>query len=197
MGAGKRGYDLPYEENNGDEKMNEEIDEKMNEEIEITETMEDFDWKGHIRDVFGDVCDDIEFLYPNNSTEIFLTAIWKMSLDALKGMEVQVIVDNKDDLYISSGNPSFVSFEGHEDELVNGSAMQIPIKCWIHTHPFGHAYFSGTDWKTINTWKPILKSAIVLGDNQYLAFNPETILAKKVFYGLLEQETTYTGSEEE
>jgi len=189
MGAGKRGYDLPYEENNGDE--------KMNEEIEITETMEDFDWKGHIRDVFGDVRDDIEFLYPNNSTEIFLTSIWKMSLDVLEGMEVQVIVDNKDDLYISSGNPSFVSFEGHEDELVNGSAMQIPIKCWIHTHPFGHAYFSGTDWKTINTWKPILKSAIVLGDNQYLAFNPETILAKKVFYGFLEQETTYSGSEEE
>ena len=101
---------------------------------------------------------------------------------------MQVIVDDKDDLYISSGSASFVSFEGHEDELVNGAPMRIPIKCWIHTHPFGSAYFSGTDWKTIKTWKPILKSAIVIGDNQYLAYEPETIRAKKVYYGLLEQD---------
>ena len=39
----------------------------------------------------------------------------------------------------------------------------MPIKCWIHTHPFGKAYFSGTDWNTINTYEPIMDSAIVLG----------------------------------
>jgi|TARA_B100001094_G_C18185066_1_gene803256 proteasome lid subunit RPN8/RPN11 len=168
-------------------------------EEEVTENekaMKEFDWKQHIRDVHNDMADDIEYLFPNNSTEAFMTAIWKMSIDTLEGMEVQVIVDDKDDLYISSGDPSFVSFEGHEDELVNGAPMRIPIKCWIHTHPFGQAYFSSTDWSTINTWKPILKSAIVLGDNQYLAFNPETIVAKKVFYGLLEQKSSYSGEEE-
>jgi len=165
------------------------------EEIKNEEAMKEFDWKQHIRDVHNDMAEDIQYLYPNNSTEAFLTAIWKMSIDVLEGMEIQVIVDNKDDLYISSGTPAFVSFEGHEDELVNGKPMQIPIKSWIHTHPFGHAYFSSTDWKTINTWKPILKSAIVLGDSQYLAYDPETILAKKVFYGLLAEDKS-KGEEE-
>ena len=159
----------------------------MEEEIEVTE-QEEFDWKGHIREVFEDFKDKIEFLYPNNETEAFIWAIWKMSTEILGDKEVQVIIDDKDDLYISSGSASFVSFEGHEDELVNGAPMRIPIKCWIHTHPFGSAYFSGTDWKTIKTWKPILKSAIVIGDNQYLAYEPETIRAKKVYYGLLEQD---------
>jgi proteasome lid subunit RPN8/RPN11 len=161
----------------------------MEEELtENEQARKDYDWKQHIRDVHGDMADDIQYLYPNNSTEAFLTAIWKMSMDVLDGMEVQVIVDDKDDLYISSGSASFVSFEDHEDELTNGASMRIPIKCWVHTHPFGEAYFSRTDWKTIHTWKPILKSAIVLGNNQYLAYNPETILAKKVYYGLLEED---------
>ena len=75
--------------------------------------------------------------------------------------EVSVIVDRDNQLFISKGSRSFVDYN---DESVKG--MKIPLKCWIHTHPFGLAYFSGTDWYTINTQRPILDSAIVLGDNQ-------------------------------
>ena len=80
--------------------------------------------------------------------------------------------------------------------------MKLPIKCWIHTHPFGQAYWSGTDWGTINkwrsanedgTWMNLMKSAIVLGDNQYLAHNLETDIAKKVYYGMMKQ---HVGEEE-
>ena len=49
----------------------------------------------------------------------------------------------------------------------NEKKMKLPIKCWVHTHPFGKAYFSGTDISTINTWKPHMMSAIVLGDNEH------------------------------
>jgi len=164
------------------------IEKNNDEKIMNEEAMKDFDWKQHIRDVHGDMADSMEYLFPNNSTEAFLTAIWKMSIDVLEGIEVQVIVDDKNDLYISTDRAVFVSFEGHEDELTNGDSIRMPIKCWVHTHPSGQACFSETDWSTIQTWKPILNSAIVLGDNQYLAYNPETILAKKVYYGILEQE---------
>ena len=44
--------------------------------------------------------------------------------------------------------------------------MTLPIECWIHTHPFGKAYFSSTDWNTIRTWEPVMKYAIVLGGNE-------------------------------
>ena len=44
--------------------------------------------------------------------------------------------------------------------------MKLPVKCWIHTHPFGFAYWSGIDWNTIDTWRPMMKKAIVLGKNQ-------------------------------
>tara|TARA_R110000851_G_C13022836_1_gene560355 strand:- start:780 stop:1343 length:564 start_codon:yes stop_codon:yes gene_type:complete len=164
---------------------------------ENNDAMKDFDWKNHIRDIYKDMSNTeggVNFISPCQDTEVFFTSIWKMSMEVLEGMEVQVIVDNKDDLYISSGSASFVSFEDHEDELVNGAAMQIPIKCWIHTHPFGEAYLSGTDWKTVKTWQPIMKSAVVLGDNQYIAVNLDnsryeegTFPAKKVYYGLIEQ----------
>ena len=72
-----------------------------------------------------------------------------------------MIVDADYNLFISKGTGSFVDYK---NESVKG--MKLPLKCWIHTHPFGHAYFSGTDWKTINTQKPILNEAIVLGKNQ-------------------------------
>ena len=45
--------------------------------------------------------------------------------------------------------------------------MKLPLKCWIHTHPFGRAYFSGTDKKTIDIWRPRLRSAIVLGLHEH------------------------------
>ncbi|QDP57017.1 MAG: hypothetical protein GOVbin1782_24 [Prokaryotic dsDNA virus sp.] len=93
---------------------------------------------------------------------VFLETIWQMSMTAFdKPREVQVVIDNNDKLFISFGTFSFVEFM--EDPV----GMKLPIKCWIHTHPFGSAYFSGTDMKTINTWKPIMISAIVLGDGEH------------------------------
>ena len=142
-------------------------------------------WKQHIRDVHNDMADDIEYLFPNNSTEAFMTSIWKTSVDELDGIEVMVIIDDKDDLYISSGTSSLVSFINHEDELTNGNKMQLPIKCCIHTHPSGRAYFSERDWMTINAWKSAMNSCIVLGHNEYLAYNVKSKLAKMVYYGIL------------
>tara|TARA_R100001082_G_scaffold41412_4_gene22019 strand:+ start:329 stop:802 length:474 start_codon:yes stop_codon:yes gene_type:complete len=91
----------------------------------------------------------------------FLDIIWQVSTDYLTELEVSVIVDNDYNLFISKGSGVFVDYK---NEKVSG--MKIPIKCWIHTHPFGKAYFSGTDWRTINTQKPILNEAIVLGNKE-------------------------------
>ena len=95
------------------------------------------------------------------TSEEFHNVIWDISVSQLGEKEVSVIVDKENKLFISKGSRSFVDYK---DESVKG--MKIPLKCWIHTHPFGLAYFSETDWFTINTQKPILDSAIVLGDNQ-------------------------------
>ena len=91
----------------------------------------------------------------------FLAQIWHQSMMAFDTpREIQVVIDDNDKLHISFGSASFVSF----DEEPSG--LKLPIKCWIHTHPFGAAYFSGTDWNTIRTWEPVMNYAIVLGDNQ-------------------------------
>ena len=97
----------------------------------------------------------------NYESDVFHNVIWDFSTRGLGEKEVSIIVDANDKLFISKGTRSFVDYE---DEDVSG--MKIPMKCWIHTHPFGQAYFSSTDWFTINNQKPILNSAIVLGDNQ-------------------------------
>ena len=92
----------------------------------------------------------------------FLEKIWEMSMEAFDSpREVQVVIDNNNRLFISFGTFSFVEFS--EDPV----GMKLPVKCWIHTHPFGKAYFSGTDMRTINTWKTRMLSAIVLGDNEH------------------------------
>ena len=93
--------------------------------------------------------------------EKFLSAIWNASTVVLPGLEVSVIVDKDDKLFCSYGSPGFVDYS------VPPKGMKIPIKCWIHTHPFGKAYWSGTDWNTIHIWKSIMEYAIVLGgDNE-------------------------------
>ena len=92
----------------------------------------------------------------------FLEKIWEMSLTAFDSpREVQVVIDNNNRLFISFGTFSFVEFS--EDPV----GMKLPVKCWIHTHPFGKAYFSSTDLSTINIWKTRMLSAIVLGDNEH------------------------------
>lgn len=146
--------------------------------------IKDENWIEDIKTVFNEI--DFKYPFPDPDTELFYTIIWNKSLEAFDSpREVQVIVDAEDQLFVSVGTFGFVSFKDQEEQL---SGMKLPLKCWIHTHPFGQAFFSGTDWKTINTWKRVLKSATVLGDNQFIAYQCETGIAKKVHYGLYQQQ---------
>lgn len=91
------------------------------------------------------------------SDKVFWDAIWFASTQVLNGLEVQVVIDAKDNLHISSGTAGYVDFK------VDPVGMKLPIKCWIHTHPFGSAYFSGTDIRTVSIWEPLMHNAVVLG----------------------------------
>jgi hypothetical protein len=152
--------------------------------IENKIEIKDERWQDNIRQVFQQI--QFNYPFPNESTEAFYSVIWDMSINAFDSpREVQVIVDSKDDLYISVGTFGFVSFKDQEEQL---GGMKLPIKCWIHTHPFGQAFFSGTDWNTIHTWKSVMLSATVLGDNQYIAYDTATEIAKKVNYAIYQKE---------
>ena len=76
--------------------------------------------------------------------EEFLDVIWEMSLTPFDiPREIQVVVDSNDILYMDFGTPGYVDFN------TVPVGMTLPVKCWIHTHPFGQAYFSGTDTDTM------------------------------------------------
>jgi hypothetical protein len=143
----------------------------MNETINTDELMaqvKESKWKDYIREAYESVCPN-GHLIEDASFKTFLDTIWEMSLTAFDiPREVQVVIDANANLFISFGTPSFVSFMNQEDELHTSEPMTLPIDCWIHTHPFGMAYFSGTDWSTIKTWEHIMGHAIVLGDNQMM-----------------------------
>ena len=91
----------------------------------------------------------------------FHAAIWKASTETLPNLEVQVVIDNNNNCFVSTGSPGYVDF------FQPPVGMTLPIRCWIHTHPFGAAYFSGTDIRTVSIWEPNMECAYVLGDNQY------------------------------
>ena len=93
----------------------------------------------------------------------FLDAIWNASTHILPGLEVSVIVDRKGKLFMNSGSPGYVDYSG-----VSVTGMSIPIRCWIHTHPFGYAFWSGTDNRTLRNWRPINKEAIVIGKGEHM-----------------------------
>ena len=98
------------------------------------------------------------------NVQMFHKSIWDMSLTAFdKPREVQVVIDGNDNLFISVGTPGFVSFGG-QNEQTHG--MKFPLKEWIHTHPFGRAYFSSTDLTTVSMYERFLNSATVLGDGE-------------------------------
>ena len=124
--------------------------------------------------------------YPNTgqshdtNNEDFLDVIWEMSQTAFdQPREIQVVVDANDELFMDFGTPGFVDFA----EVPVG--MTIPIKCWIHTHPFGSAYFSSTDWRTIRNWQLIMTEAIVLGNNERMVWqkdNKHTLFYRRETY---------------
>jgi len=103
----------------------------------------------------------------------FYDVIWDMSLNAFDiPREVQVVIDSNNKLFISVGNGGLVTFGGQDEQTIG---MKFPIKEWIHTHPFGAAYFSGTDMNTIFMYQRHMLKATVLGDKQravyYLGFD--------------------------
>tara|TARA_R100000951_G_scaffold116193_1_gene126999 strand:+ start:5948 stop:6472 length:525 start_codon:yes stop_codon:yes gene_type:complete len=116
-----------------------------------------------VLDAYWQDCKDMikDSFEGNYTDEEFLSTIWQISTEHLDHKEVSVIVDRDNQLFISKGTASFVDYK---NESVVG--MKIPFKCWIHTHPFGVAYFSNTDWGTINAQYPILNSAIVIGNKE-------------------------------
>lgn len=153
------------------------------------------DWEQQIVDTFeqGQILYDAldvdalgvnEILYRD---EDFLDKIWEMSLNAFDiPREVQVVVDADNQLFISHGSPGLVWF----DEAPVG--MKIPLKCWIHTHPFGSAYFSGRDWLTINTWRMMLPEAIVLGGAEKMTWFRDgeyTEFVRRDYYEVVDGQT--------
>lgn len=132
-----------------------------------------------IKSHYADKADDISFWPVNEECERFLDLIWAVTHDVCNGNEIQVVIDSNDNIYCSEGNPGLVWFN-QDDKSIFG--MKLPIKAWIHTHPFGRAFFSGTDWRTINTWRPMMNYAIVVGDDEYFSYNLKSSTSKFVKY---------------
>jgi len=95
----------------------------------------------------------------------FFNAIWHASTEILPALEVQVVIDGKNNCYVTTGSSGYVEF-GMKPPV----GMSLPIKCWIHTHPFGAAYFSGVDWGTVNVWKSLMHEAYVLGGVEHYGY---------------------------
>ena len=122
--------------------------------------VKDSRWKEQILEAYED--GGMTGLY-NPERNNFLQTIWEMSMTAFDSpREIQVVLDSNNNIFADFGSASFVEFK-NESKL---SGMKLPIKCWIHTHPFGKAYFSSTDWNTIRTWEPVMNYAIVLGGDE-------------------------------
>jgi len=95
----------------------------------------------------------------------FFEAIWYASTVILPALEVQVVIDGDNNCHTTTGSSGYVEF-GMKPPI----GMKLPIKCWIHTHPFGSAYFSGVDWKTVNTWNGLMHEAYVLGGVEHYGY---------------------------
>jgi hypothetical protein len=110
--------------------------------------------------------------------------IWYASTEILPKLEVQVIIDSNDAIFISTGSAGYVDFK------IDPVGMKLPIKCWIHTHPFGRAYFSGTDIRTVSVWEPLMKEAYVLGgEGHYGYWSQETPNELQIYHNNQYEET--------
>jgi hypothetical protein len=151
-----------------------------------------FDWREHLSSLWQAVEIEFDANCPEILTEMFLSQVWKISrlnvgelrLDG-ESKQVNVIVDDDDKLFFSN-NTAYLSLaiEYHEDETEN-SRIQFPIKSWIMTKSNGKASIEKIDWEIIDHWGDKISNCIVLGNNEYLAYNIEKDLAKKVYYGTL------------
>ena len=94
----------------------------------------------------------------------FHKVIWEASTKTLPNLEVQVVIDGKNNCFVSTGSAGYVDF------FTPPVGMTLPIRCWIHTHPFGATYFSGTDIRTVSIWEPNMECAYVLGGIDHHGF---------------------------
>lgn len=121
--------------------------------------------KEYIQLVWDELCEEqmasTTSLTDMEHNTVFHEAIWYASTNILPGLEIQVVIDDNWKLHISSGTAGFVGFPSEP------AGLKIPIRCWIHTHPFGMAYFSSVDWRTISIWGSLMDTAYVLGNRQY------------------------------
>jgi len=128
--------------------------------------------------------------------------IWYASTEILPKLEVQVVIDGKDAIHISTGSASYVGADW-ETGFNLPKKVTIPIKCWIHTHPFGRAYFSGTDIRTVTRWGTYvdnMKEAYVLGgEGHYGYWSQETPNELQIYTDNKYKETQvwHRGREEE
>tara|TARA_R110001592_G_scaffold43687_5_gene141316 strand:- start:5405 stop:6001 length:597 start_codon:yes stop_codon:yes gene_type:complete len=99
----------------------------------------------------------------------FHSAIWEASTVILPNLEVQVVIDAHNKCYVTTGSAGYVG-EEWEKGLNLPLGLRLPIRCWIHTHPFGSAYFSGTDISTVTRFQPIMEQAYVLGGEGHYGF---------------------------
>ena len=140
--------------------VKEEVDTRpLNERFcDITDEV----WQKDIKEVWRSLCFKGE---EDPRNEQFLEAIWHASTEILPKLEVSIIVDRDGKLFINRGSPGYVDYKG-----VDLKGMTIPLQSWIHTHPFGYAFWSGTDTNTINNWKMVLNEATVLGNGERLTW---------------------------
>lgn len=99
----------------------------------------------------------------------FHAAIWEASTEILPNLEVQIVIDGKNKCYVTTGSAGYVGGEW-ENGLNLPVGLKLPIRCWIHTHPFGSAYFSGTDINTVTRFQPVMEQAYVLGGEGHYGF---------------------------
>ena len=124
--------------------------------------------------------DDVNDDYEDDGYDDYVDSLRKEAEQYIKGAfdahahQAQLTVSGKlEDLsHVAFGNISsgYVEF-GMKPPV----GMTLPIRCWIHTHPFGSAYFSGVDIKTVSTWQSLMECAYVIGgDGHYGYWEQET-----------------------
>jgi|TARA_B100000035_G_scaffold315010_1_gene333456 hypothetical protein len=125
-------------------------------------------WANLLEDAFRNSLatkiEDVEYLEHNME---IMKALWYASTEILPHLEMQYAIDSNNNIFVSTGTGGFVDFKRFE-QLDGG--MKLPLKCWVHTHPFGSAYFSGTDINTVAKWKSVLECAYVLGGEEHYGF---------------------------
>lgn len=108
--------------------------------------------QGKAEDVVGEL---VVFAKQDKWDSIYL-------ISKLAGREVSILIDAKGEVFVDWGGPGLVP-------LSPPVGAKIPFRLWVHTHPFGFAYWSGTDQRSLSQAPLILDNAWVMGKNGVLS----------------------------